>query len=132
MNGGKLFLSHPISVDILKGTQQIQNICITFIQRRPNVFDVGPTLYKCYANVLRLLDIDQDLRHVDQSRPKLWVLIEYRPNMLQQQLPLTKTCHQFYTELFLLITHPLINSSGFKGLIARFMYNMLYKSHTLG
>ena len=35
--------------------QQTQNICITFIQRRPNVFDVGPTLYKCYANVLYLL-----------------------------------------------------------------------------
>ena len=32
-----------------------QNICITFIQRRPNVFDAGPTLYKCYANVLCLL-----------------------------------------------------------------------------
>ena len=32
-------------------TQQTQNICITFIQRRPNVFDVGPTLYKCYTNV---------------------------------------------------------------------------------
>ena len=31
------------------------NICITFIQRLPNVFDVGPTLYKCYTNVLRLL-----------------------------------------------------------------------------
>ena len=27
----------------------IQNSCITFIQRRPNVFDVGPTLYKCYT-----------------------------------------------------------------------------------
>ena len=26
--------------------QQTQNICIAFIQRRPNVFDVGPTLYK--------------------------------------------------------------------------------------
>ena len=25
--------------------QKTQNICITFIQRRPNVFDVGPTLY---------------------------------------------------------------------------------------
>ena len=30
-------------------------ICITFLQRRPNVFDVGPTLYKCYTNVLCLL-----------------------------------------------------------------------------
>ena len=24
-----------------------KNMCMTFIQRRPNVFDVGPTLYKC-------------------------------------------------------------------------------------
>ena len=38
-------------------TQQKQNICITFIQRRPNVFDVWPALYKCYANVLCLLGI---------------------------------------------------------------------------
>ena len=35
--------------------QQTQNICITFVQRRPNVFDVGSTLYKCYTNVLCLL-----------------------------------------------------------------------------
>ena len=26
--------------------QQTQDICITFIQRRPNVFDVGPRLHK--------------------------------------------------------------------------------------
>ena len=32
----------------------ILNICITFVQCRLNVFDVGPTLYKCYTNVLRL------------------------------------------------------------------------------
>ena len=32
--------------------QQTQNICVTFVQRRGNVFDVDPTLYKCYANVL--------------------------------------------------------------------------------
>ena len=32
-----------------QGSQQTQNICITFIQRRPNVFDVGPTLYKYYT-----------------------------------------------------------------------------------
>ena len=25
----------------------------TFVQRRPNVFDASPTLYKCYTNVLR-------------------------------------------------------------------------------
>ena len=33
-------------------SQQTQNISMTFIQRRPNV---GPTLYKCYTNVLCLL-----------------------------------------------------------------------------
>ena len=31
------------------------NICIAFVQRRTNVFDVGPTLHKCYTNVWRLL-----------------------------------------------------------------------------
>ena len=30
--------------------QQTQHICIAFVQRRTNVFDVGPTLYKCYTN----------------------------------------------------------------------------------
>ena len=30
-------------------------MCITFTQRRPNVEDVVQTMYKCYANVLRLL-----------------------------------------------------------------------------
>ena len=29
--------------------------CITFVQRRPSVFAVGPPLYKCYTNVLYLL-----------------------------------------------------------------------------
>ena len=36
-------------------SKQTQNISITFVQRRPNVFDVGPALYKCYRNVLCLL-----------------------------------------------------------------------------
>ena len=36
-------------------SQQLQNICITFVQPRPNVLDVGPTLYKCYTNILCLL-----------------------------------------------------------------------------
>ena len=30
---------------------------VTLIQRRPNVFDVGPTLYKCHTNVLCLLGV---------------------------------------------------------------------------
>ena len=36
-------------------SQQTQNIFIAFVQCRPNVFDIGPTLYKCYTNVLCLL-----------------------------------------------------------------------------
>ena len=52
-----IFLSNHLqdSTDIHIQSQQTQNICITFIQRRPNVLDVGPTLYKCYTNVLCLL-----------------------------------------------------------------------------
>ena len=38
-------------------TQRTQNICITFVRRRPNVFDVGPFLYKCYTDVSCLLGI---------------------------------------------------------------------------
>ena len=55
-NAGVTFsqhLRHWLTVELR--SQQTQNICITFIQRRPNVFDVGPTLYKCYTNVLCLL-----------------------------------------------------------------------------
>ena len=40
---------------LIQPSQQTRNICITFIQRRPNVFDVGPILYKCYTYVLCLL-----------------------------------------------------------------------------
>ena len=35
--------------------QQTQNICIKCVHRGPTIFDVGPTLYKCYTNVLCLL-----------------------------------------------------------------------------
>ena len=35
--------------------QQTQNICITLVQCWTSVEDVGPTLYKCYTNVLCLL-----------------------------------------------------------------------------
>ena len=37
--------------------QQTQNNCITFAQRRPNVFAVAPTLYTCHTNGLSLLGI---------------------------------------------------------------------------
>ena len=44
-----IFMIKPFWV---RPTQQTQNICITFVQRQPNVSDVDPTLYKCYTNVL--------------------------------------------------------------------------------
>ena len=40
------------------GTHQTQTIRITFVQRRPNVFNVDPKLYKCYTNGLCLLGTD--------------------------------------------------------------------------
>ena len=42
--------------------QQAQNLSIAFVQRRPNVFDVGPALYKCYTNILRLLEMLLDYK----------------------------------------------------------------------
>ena len=39
-------------------SKQTENICITFVQRRPNVFNVGPAFYKCYTNVLCLLGLN--------------------------------------------------------------------------
>ena len=40
-----------------------QNVCITFVQCWTNVEDVGPTLYKCYTNVLCLLGSWQKTPH---------------------------------------------------------------------
>ena len=46
---------YKIAQVIMTVSQQTQNICITFVQRRPDFFDVGPPVYKCYTNVLSLL-----------------------------------------------------------------------------
>ena len=46
---------HGLSLLRVSISEQTQNICITFIQRRPNVFDVGPTLSTRYTNILCLL-----------------------------------------------------------------------------
>ena len=43
-------------------SQQTQNICITFV-RRPNVFDIGTTLYKCCKYVLCLLGYNSCDQH---------------------------------------------------------------------
>ena len=50
-------------------------ILITFVQRRPNVFDIGPTLYKCYKNVLCSLG---EAGHV--SNGDSCVIISVRPS----------------------------------------------------
>ena len=39
----------------VNASRETQNICVIFVQRTSNVFDVGPTLYKYYTNVLCLL-----------------------------------------------------------------------------
>ena len=44
------FFSNQINQMSVSSKQK--NICKTFVQRRSNVFDVGTTLYKRYANVL--------------------------------------------------------------------------------
>ena len=41
----------------------------TSIQRRPNVFDVGPTLHKCYTNALRLPGIQYWIFSSEQKTP---------------------------------------------------------------
>ena len=37
-----------------EGDSPSKYMCTTFVQRRPNVFDVGPTLYNCYTNFVCL------------------------------------------------------------------------------
>ena len=44
-----------MKTNLLKRKPSKHKTCIAFVQCRTNVFDVGPTLYKCYANVLCLL-----------------------------------------------------------------------------
>ena len=53
--GGQCNNALPVYLTISGDTQQTQIICITFVQRRPNVFDVIPTLYTCHTDVWRLL-----------------------------------------------------------------------------
>ena len=42
---------YPRAPALERCVHQTLNICITFVQRRPNVFDVGQKLYKCDTNV---------------------------------------------------------------------------------
>ena len=71
-----LFVMRSQKVVKQKQTQQTQNICITFVQRRPNVFDVGPTLYKYYTNVLCLLGIAMTA-YLKGGRPRWLIRIDW-------------------------------------------------------
>ena len=63
-------------------SQQTQSNCITFIQRRPNVFDVGPTLYKCYTYVLCLLGYIRATLHIWFADLFMWPAIRCdRPSL---------------------------------------------------
>ena len=70
-----LHLSKPVHIMYFivlhAQSQPTRNICITFVQRRPNVFGVDPTLYKCYANVLCLLTVT--IAQSPDNRPCPWI-----------------------------------------------------------
>ena len=51
--------------------QQTQDICITFIQRRPNVFDVGPTLQKVVQMFCVYWDVNTSLRSSSFNIPSV-------------------------------------------------------------
>ena len=75
-------------------TQQTQNICITFIQRRPNVFEVGPTLYNCYTNVLGLRARLHTARGIDFSvRRRLTGLQTIIAASLRSSINTSPICH---------------------------------------
>ena len=59
-----IIFSHMLAE--LMPSQQTQHIYITFVQCRTNVKDVGPTLHKCYSNVLWSLGWQLgDARNID-------------------------------------------------------------------
>ena len=65
--------------------QQTQNNCITFIQRRTNVFDVGPTLYKGYTNVLCMLgghNLQLEALFIHKFYSQVFVLFAVLPSLL--------------------------------------------------
>ena len=65
--------AHIFSKQLLQ-SQQTQNILKIFVQRRTNVFDVGPTLNKCYKNGLCLLGYGFSQKNTYQ-RVKWWTSI---------------------------------------------------------
>ena len=75
-----------------ESAQQTQNICITFIQCWTNVEDVGPTLYKCYTNVLSLLGDSYSDRVYMR-----WKMCRYKHDIIQKRCFLILQCKFFET-----------------------------------
>ena len=73
-----LHFRSPINVWNLHRSQQTQNTRINFVQRQPNVFDVGPTLYKCYTNLLFLFQTCRILR----DRAMMWNSLGTQPRTI--------------------------------------------------
>ena len=59
---------------VMLALKQTQNICIAFVRCWPNVFDVGPTLYKCHTNVL-CLPGPFSRRRVDFQGLLSWIML---------------------------------------------------------
>ena len=61
-------IRHRRMSTIATATQETNNLFIPFVQCRPNVFDVAPTLYKCYKHVLCLLGTNPRTNAHDATR----------------------------------------------------------------
>ena len=69
-------------------TPATQNICITFVQCWTTVEDVGPTLYKCYTNVLCLLGSASSQR----AQGICAALVQHRPSVFDAGPALYRCC----------------------------------------
>ena len=62
-------------------TQQTQNSCITFVQFWSNVKDVGPTLHKCYPNIMCLLGSCSTVDSHQAERLVYWAMSDATPTL---------------------------------------------------
>ena len=69
---------------------------MTCVQLLPNVFDVGPTLYKCYTNVLCLPDLALYLSVI------IMYNVYLKNVLLHMTMPLSPNLHTvfMYTSIF--------------------------------
>ena len=88
--------------------QQTQNICITFVQRWPNVSDVGPALYKCYRStnvfcllgiwslvvfihwiiykiILKIMEFNPNGALIDFYQARVWIIVNKHINFVFQR-----------------------------------------------